>query len=47
MKNTEIAITFKRPPLNLFPQPSQPNTLRINIQPDEGVTLSFDAKTPV
>jgi glucose-6-phosphate 1-dehydrogenase len=46
VKNTEIAITFKRPPLNLFPQPSQPNTLRINIQPDEGVTLSFDAKTP-
>jgi glucose-6-phosphate 1-dehydrogenase len=46
VKNTEITITFKRPPLNLFPQPSQPNMLRINIQPDEGVTLTFDAKTP-
>ncbi len=46
VKNTEITIVFKRPPLNLFPQPSQPNMLRINIQPDEGVTLSFDAKTP-
>ncbi len=46
VKNTEITITFKRPPLNLFPQPSQPNMLHINIQPDEGVTLSFDAKTP-
>ena len=46
VKNTEITITFKRPPLNLFPQPSQPNMLHINIQPDEGVTISFDAKTP-
>jgi glucose-6-phosphate 1-dehydrogenase len=45
-KSTEIAIVFKRPPLDLFPQPSQPNMLRINIQPNEGVTLSFDAKTP-
>ncbi len=46
VKNTEIAIVFKRPPLDLFPQPSQPNMLRINIQPNEGVTLSFDAKMP-
>jgi glucose-6-phosphate 1-dehydrogenase len=45
-KSTEIAIVFKRPPLDLFPQPSQPNMLRINIQPNEGVILSFDAKTP-
>ncbi len=46
VKSTEIAIVFKRPPLDLFPQPSQPNMLRINIQPNEGVTLSFDAKMP-
>ncbi len=46
VKNTEIAIVFKRPPLDLFPQPSKPNMLRINIQPNEGVTLSFDAKMP-
>ncbi len=46
VKNTEIAIVFKRPPLDLFPQPSQPNMLRINIQPHEGIILSFDAKMP-
>ena len=46
VKNTEIAIVFKRPPLDLFPQPSQPNMLRINIQPHDGVNLSFDAKMP-
>ena len=46
LKSTEITIVFKRPPLDLFPQPSQPNMLCINIQPDDGVTLSFDAKLP-
>ena len=46
IKSTEIAIVFKRPPLALFPPTGKPNTLRINIQPDEGTTLRFDAKVP-
>jgi glucose-6-phosphate 1-dehydrogenase len=47
---TEIAIQFKQPPLSLFDWQnmagSAPNVLVINIQPDEGITLSFGAKTP-
>ena len=49
---TEIAIQFKRPPHLLFDQaagagkPLPPNLLVIRIQPDEGVSLRFEAKTP-
>jgi glucose-6-phosphate 1-dehydrogenase len=47
---TEIAITFKRAPLMLFrdtPVHSlNPNVLCLRIQPDEGISLSFDAKAP-
>jgi glucose-6-phosphate 1-dehydrogenase len=46
VKSTEIAIVFKRPPLALFPPTGEPNILRINIQPDEGATLRFEAKVP-
>ena len=47
---TEIAIHFKRPPLLLFQacsvaQPS-PNVLVIRIQPDEGISLTFEVKAP-
>jgi glucose-6-phosphate 1-dehydrogenase len=47
---TEIAIQFKRPPLHIFRQvsatPVAPNLLIINVQPDEGISLRFEAKLP-
>jgi glucose-6-phosphate 1-dehydrogenase len=47
---TEIAVHFKRAPFTLFRQtPVQglhSNVLVLRIQPDEGICLSFDAKTP-
>jgi glucose-6-phosphate 1-dehydrogenase len=46
--DTEIAIQFRRAPLTLLPSESgqQPNRLVIHIQPDERITLSFQAKMP-
>ncbi len=48
-KVTEISIRFKEPPLAIFGQ-SRPfhngNVLIINIQPEEGITLNFNAKVP-
>lgn len=47
---TEIAVQFKQPPLALFncAQCDQlaPNLLSMRIQPDEGISLEFAAKTP-
>jgi glucose-6-phosphate 1-dehydrogenase len=45
---SEIAITFRQPPLALFPETvgRAGNTLVLRIQPDEGISLSFVAKTP-
>ncbi|MBL8736787.1 MAG: glucose-6-phosphate dehydrogenase (NADP(+)), partial [Planctomycetes bacterium] len=45
---TEVAITFKRPPLSLFDggKWQTPNVLLLRIQPDEGVALRFGAKVP-
>jgi glucose-6-phosphate 1-dehydrogenase len=47
---TEIAIQFKRPPLEIFKRisasPIAPNLLIINVQPDEGISLRFEAKLP-
>ena len=47
---TEIAIQFKRPPLQIFKRvsssPVAPNLLIINVQPDEGISLRFEAKLP-
>ena len=48
---TEIAVTFRRPPVALFQSDSDgceptPNVLRIRLQPDEGFRLSFDVKAP-
>ncbi|MCK6474307.1 MAG: glucose-6-phosphate dehydrogenase [Planctomycetes bacterium] len=54
---SEIAITFKRPPLNLFRKESNSdyclladrpkyNRLILHIQPDEGMSLSFACKQP-
>ena len=46
---TEIAIQFKRPPLLLFRSCAavddvSPNVLVMRIQPDEGVSLTFEVK---
>lgn len=47
---TEVAITFKAPPLALFGHAgvshTGPNILGIKIQPDEGIYLAFSAKAP-
>ena len=47
---TEIAIQFKQPPLSLFNWQNMagnaPNVLALNIQPNEGITLTFGAKSP-
>jgi glucose-6-phosphate 1-dehydrogenase len=47
---TEIAVEFKRAPFVLFRQTpvtcTNPNVLVIRVQPDEGISLSFDAKAP-
>jgi glucose-6-phosphate 1-dehydrogenase len=46
---SEIAIEFKKVPHALFSSSAgtlNPNVLRLRIQPDEGVSLKFDAKIP-
>jgi glucose-6-phosphate 1-dehydrogenase len=47
---TEIAIQFHRPPLQIFkrvsPTPLPSDLLVINVQPDEGISLRFNAKIP-
>ncbi|HEX4074687.1 MAG TPA: glucose-6-phosphate dehydrogenase [Candidatus Acidoferrales bacterium] len=44
---TEIAIQFKKAPHMVFQGSDvQPNSLVMNIQPDEGISLSFGAKAP-
>jgi glucose-6-phosphate 1-dehydrogenase len=49
-RHTEIAIQFKRMPFELFRNAPfhklHPNTLVIQIQPSEGISLSFGAKIP-
>jgi len=50
VKDTEIAVTFKQVPHSLF-YPAQlsepaPNVLVLQIQPEEGISLSFQAKRP-
>jgi glucose-6-phosphate 1-dehydrogenase len=49
-RTTEIAIQFRRPPLQIFkrvsPSSVAPNLLIINVQPDEGISVRFDAKLP-
>ncbi|MCI0519707.1 MAG: glucose-6-phosphate dehydrogenase [Chloroflexi bacterium] len=47
---TEIAIHFKQAPLPLFGRRNlagdAPNVLTLNLQPDEGIVLTFGAKAP-
>jgi glucose-6-phosphate 1-dehydrogenase len=49
-RSTQIVIRFRRPPFILFRKTSvdriTPNELVINIQPNEGISLSFEAKVP-
>jgi glucose-6-phosphate 1-dehydrogenase len=48
-KLSHIAITFKRPPHNLFERadgPMRPNVLILSLQPDEGIHWRFEAKVP-
>ncbi len=49
-RTTEIAIQFRRPPLEIFRRASQasvaPNLLIVNVQPDEGISLRFETKLP-
>ncbi|MEK9772265.1 MAG: glucose-6-phosphate dehydrogenase [Opitutae bacterium] len=49
-KASEIVVQFTRPPAILFGEnssrPLSPNLLTIRIQPDEGVSLSLNSKTP-
>ena len=49
-RSTEIAIQFRKPPLHIFsrvsPTPIAPNLLIVNVQPDEGISLRFEAKLP-
>ncbi|OUU38331.1 MAG: glucose-6-phosphate dehydrogenase [Verrucomicrobia bacterium TMED56] len=50
LKASEIAVQFKRPPGILFGQDERfslaPNLLVIRIQPNEGITLYLNSKTP-
>lgn len=49
-KDTEIAITFKKVPYSMFASVGldelPPNVLVLQIQPEEGISLSFQAKRP-
>ncbi len=50
-KSTEINIIFRKPPMRLFEGLNDrlnvhSNVLTLRIQPDEGISLSFDAKSP-
>ncbi|MFW6358991.1 MAG: glucose-6-phosphate dehydrogenase [Chroococcales cyanobacterium] len=48
-KVTEIAIQFREVPLLIFQSAAQqasPNTLTMRIQPNEGISLRFEAKMP-
>ncbi len=48
--HTEISITFRRPPHRLFHGTEvssfTPNILVLHLQPDEGISLTFQAKVP-
>ena len=50
LRSTEVAVQFKRAPFMLFRDTpvdcTNPNVLTLRIQPDEGISLAFDAKVP-
>ena len=49
-RKTEIAIHYKRVPHSMFPRtvggPIDPNTLVLQVQPDEGMGLTYQTKMP-
>jgi glucose-6-phosphate 1-dehydrogenase len=49
-RKTEISLHFKAVPFSMFPDsvggPIEPNVLVFKIQPDEGMTISFQTKQP-
>src|SRR5439155_1181739 len=49
-RTTEIAIQFRKPPLHIFKRVSPthiaPNLLIVNVQPDDGISIRFEAKLP-
>src|SRR4051794_12614562 len=49
-RTTEIAIQFRKPPLHIFKRVSPtniaPNLMIVNVQPDEGISVRFEAKLP-
>jgi glucose-6-phosphate 1-dehydrogenase len=49
-RKTEISIHFKEVPHSMFPDsvsgPIEPNTIVLKIQPDEGMSLTFQTKQP-
>ena len=49
-RRTEVSVHFKPAPFTLFRETpvecTNPNVLRLLIQPEEGISLSFDAKVP-
>ena len=49
-RDTRVGVHFKQPPFMLFRDTPvdrlNPNVLELRIQPDEGISLSFDAKVP-
>jgi glucose-6-phosphate 1-dehydrogenase len=50
LAHTDVTITFSRPPHRLFEGTQvadfTPNVLVLHLQPDEGISLSFQAKVP-
>lgn len=49
-RRSEISIYFKQVPHSMFPEtvagPIEPNTLVLNVQPEEGISLTFQTKQP-
>jgi glucose-6-phosphate 1-dehydrogenase len=48
-RNTEVVVQFRKPPLTVFksgPSIPQPNRLIIGIQPEESISIEFEAKVP-
>jgi glucose-6-phosphate 1-dehydrogenase len=45
-RTSQVVITFRDPPVTLFPTKVHPNRLVITLQPDEGFDLSLEVKAP-
>ncbi|HLO01944.1 MAG TPA: glucose-6-phosphate dehydrogenase [Symbiobacteriaceae bacterium] len=45
-RTSQIVVTFRQPPVALFPHTCAPNQLVITLQPDEGFDIRFLSKAP-